>query len=286
MNRKEGDVRSDGWAKHALDFDKSQMLSAIERGFPVSLISTPADELVVCHENDRIKNISADAKYNEFDYIPVLRDGNVLGLFDRAKLCNSVELDGHEIEVGKVMDQISESNIIAASAGILSFVSTADIKPCRFIVDCDRISGMVTISDLQRLPVRPVLFLLITHVELLMAAQIRRTLKESDRWLKMLSSARAERVSEKWARIQKENLALDKLSATDFCDKREIIVKAENFGISKGKARAELGEIEGLRNELAHSGDCAGTMESARRTVKRVRLAQDWVNRLVEISNS
>jgi hypothetical protein len=62
------------------------------------------------------------------------------------------------------MRALPEENLIGADAGILSFVKGADRRGCRLVMSGAEISGLVSLSDLQKLPVRAtVLFALITH---------------------------------------------------------------------------------------------------------------------------
>lgn len=65
--------------------------------------------------------------------------------------------------------------LISADSGILTYIERADEHEhtCRLVLYGDRLEGIVTLSDLQKLAVRPALFMLVTHVELLMARWIR-----------------------------------------------------------------------------------------------------------------
>jgi hypothetical protein len=56
---------------------------------------------------------------------------------------------------------------------VLRYIEEAEMSPCRLVLRHTQIAGIVTILDLQKLAVRPALFVLVTHLELLMAASIR-----------------------------------------------------------------------------------------------------------------
>src|SRR5262249_55324712 len=91
------------------------------------------------------------ADQHRFDYLPV-RDsieGPVVGLFAR----KSVGSD-RTARVRDVMQPLSSANLIAIDAPLLQFVLSADTNPCRLILDDTEIRGLVTLSDIQRLPVR------------------------------------------------------------------------------------------------------------------------------------
>ncbi|MBV5269366.1 MAG: hypothetical protein JZU55_04890, partial [Afipia sp.] len=71
------------------------------------------------------------------------------------------------------MRPITEADLIGADAGILDFIRQADFSKFRFLVTGTEISGLVSLSDLQRLPVRAALFGVITHLEMVMTEVIR-----------------------------------------------------------------------------------------------------------------
>ena len=62
--------------------------------------------------------------------------------------------------------------MIGADASIVEFVMTADKRPIRMVVSGDRVAGLVSLSDLQHLPVRAAIFTLITSLEIAMAKRI------------------------------------------------------------------------------------------------------------------
>jgi hypothetical protein len=62
------------------------------------------------------------------------------------------------------MKRIDESILISGDVGILSFVEHADEHPCPLVVSGMKLDGIVTLSDLQKLTVRPSILFLITHL--------------------------------------------------------------------------------------------------------------------------
>jgi hypothetical protein len=101
-------------------------------------------------------------------------------LFRRAEIARQLEEGNIQCRayVSDQMEALSEENIVSSGASVLTFIETADYHPCRLVLRKTAIDGIITISDLQRLPVRPVLFILITHLELLMESKIRRLFSE------------------------------------------------------------------------------------------------------------
>lgn len=257
--------------------------SSLERALTVNLIATPEDELASCDATDPVETVLAWSRAKSLDFIPVKNSGSIVGLLDCRGDANAADKSGNQMyagSAGEAMAHLSEANLISADAGILSFLQEADRTPCRLVISGSRISGIVTLSDLQKLPVRPVIFLLITHLELLMADWLRRRFQGEDDWLDHLSDDRREKVEERWEHLQAGDLAVDRLTATEFCDKREALIKSGDWQMSRTRARNELEPVEDLRNSIAHAGDYASTPETAHQTVETVRLTQQWIERL------
>ena len=92
----------------------------------------------------------------------------------------------------KAMSSLDQSILIASDSGVLRYIEEAEASPCRLVLRHTQIAGIVTIADLQKLAVRPALFVLVTHLELLMAAAIRARFQDrpDDDWLTLLGDRR------------------------------------------------------------------------------------------------
>ncbi len=261
------------WASMPLEGDADSLLSSLEQGLSVRLITT--FEPNCCEADDDLKEVIGREDLREFDYVPVKENDEVVGLLHRPE---------HDTEdaSGRVRDamwHLREDLIISADAGILSYIEGAAEYPCRLVLRGTRLDGIVTLSDLQRLPVRPAIFLLITHLELLMSDYIRRRCQSEQDWLKELSSKRRKGIGNQWEKLQDNDLAIDKLTATHFSDKYKLVVKLGSFE-DPGGYENELYRIKELRNRVAHAGDYALTQETARETIEVVGLARKWISLL------
>jgi hypothetical protein len=61
------------------------------------------------------------------------------------------------------------------------------------------------------------------------------------------------------------------------------LIKSGLLQCSRSQAERELSAIERLRDSLAHASDYALTIESARSTICRVKLAQRWIKTLQQV---
>ena len=259
----------------ALDAGEAAMAAALERGFPVRLIGT-FDGLVSCGIEDRLAALLARDDIQPFDQLPVIDGGRLVGLLRRSRLLAAPPMAA----VREVFDRLDETMLIAADAGILAFLLEAKAHPCRLILDGGRITGLVSRSDLQKLPVRSLLFHMVTHLELAMAAWVRRNLADEASWLAVLTPARRRAVEQRYARLAEARLAVDRLTATMFADKRAILIRTAALPISRNRAKEDFEAIEALRDAVAHIGDYALTQEAADRTIDTVALTRFWIDAL------
>jgi len=94
------------------------------------------------------------------------------------------------------MRPLAEEYLIGADAGIIAFVRNADHQKCRLVISGPEIGGLVTLSGLQRLPVRAALFAMVTQLEMTMAS-IRSEYDGSDGWIERISKDRQLELREK-----------------------------------------------------------------------------------------
>ncbi len=259
----------------ALDAGEAAMAAAFERAFPVRLIGT-LDGLVTCGIEDRLEAVAARPEIEPFDQLPVVEDGRIVGLVRRSRLLAAPATAA----VREVFDRLDETVLIAADAGILAFLLEAKAHPCRLILDGGRITGLVSRSDLQKLPVRSLLFHIVTHLELAMAAWIRRHFPDEAAWLGVLTESRRRAVEQRYRGLAAARLAVDRLTATLFADKRAVVQRTAALPVSRNRAKEDFAAIEALRDAVAHIGDYALSQEAADRTIDTVALARFWIETL------
>ena len=252
---------------------------AMAKGFPVRLIGT-FEGLVSCAIDEPVAAVVARPDAQAFDQLPVVADGRIVGLLRRRAYTADPPMPG---TVRDVFDRIDETMLIAADAGILGFLLSAKTSPCRLILDGERITGLVSKSDLQKLPVRSLLFHIVTHLELAMAAWIRRHFPDDAVWLGVLTESRRAAVEERYRGLAEARLAIDRLTATMFADKRAVILRTAALPMSRNRAKEEFEAIEALRDAVAHIGDYALSQEAADRTIDTVALTRFWIEALHDL---
>jgi hypothetical protein len=262
---------TDRWANHE-EVGSGDVFEALHSGLTVELISTPRDALMTCTPNDTL-SVVMGRNIDSYDFIPVIAQapGNkahVLGLFHAAKFFHAPSPEGY---VKEHYFPLSEEFLIGADASILDFIKTADERPCRLVISGSGIAGLVSLSDLQNLPVRAALFALITGFEITMAEAIKRKFPVDEDWLRCLNDGRQQKIKNEIAESRKDDGFVDTLLFTQFCDKADIITKSCDLAISETAFRTKLKDIEKLRNNLAHANEYAASPEQARKVCAVVK---------------
>ena len=272
---------SSQWPSGALDIDEDEFLSHLEGMIPVRLIST-FGELVDCEVNDGLEDVLSREDAKPFDHLPVRGGPHYVGLLSLYKARrNDDGSKGKGLAVENVMQRLNEDCLISAETGLLSFVVDADRAPCRLVVRGTRVDGIVTLSDLQKLPVSSTLLTLIIHLELLMTAVIKKTFPIDEGLFDHITSENRQREAKSsWERLNQEDLVLDATGTLLFCDKRDLLTKIDTRPWSNKKIRSDFKKIEKLRNSLAHAGDYGGTRERACTTIEAVRITQTSIRML------
>ncbi len=112
-----------------------------------------------------------------------------------------------------------------------------------------------------------------------MSDWIREHSQSEQEWLELLKDGRPKEIEKQWKKLQVNDLAIDKLTATHFSDKYKLVVELGTFE-DTGRSENELYRIKELRNRVAHAGDYALTQETARETIEVVGLARKWIRLL------
>jgi CBS domain-containing protein len=256
-------------------------MEALQRTLPVRLIMTPRKNFHTCRHDESLEKV-VKGNTERFDHLPVTRrDRN-----GKKQIVGLIELINYEIgkcprdTVNKHMFPLSEEIMTAAETGILDFVRSADTLPCRLILTSTGIKGLVSISDLQQLPVRSALFALITQVEMTMTKAIKYEFNNSTGWIDRLSQHGRESLDNHTKRARKANNEVDPIHMTFFSDKVDILSASSHFVKNRDQFSTELNQLRQLRNKLVHANEYAADRQSARNICVMVRKAEYWVKEL------
>ncbi len=249
-------------------------LGGLEAGLRVEHIV--ASPLGTCNINEDAEAVLA--RFRDFTCIPVRRNENgpIIGVLEQSD-------PPPKGIVEQCMRQLDGSMLISAGAPLSELIPLLGQSPYRLVVTQKGIEGIVTPSDLQKLPARLYTFALITRLELVMMDIIQqKTAKDDQAWLKHLKKPRIEKLEEKHQTLQTEDSDLPLLELTEFCDKRDILMKllASHQGFSRNAFEEDLKAIEKLRNSVAHAGSYADDAQRGKKFIVRLTKTAGWIKAL------
>lgn len=222
-------------------FDERVTVSAIYEPLDCCFADDPADEIA-----ERMRLYSFDETG-----LKVSEDAAIAGYVRLVDL-----KDGR---CGDHRRDFVHTDLIADSTSLVDVLLTLREEARRYVLVGRDVAGIVTRADLQKPPVRMLVFGLVTLLEMHLAFLVRYLYIE-DAWQEALSKSRiavARNLMEQRA-DRGEELAL--LDCLQFCDKRDLVLRKKD-GIellgfaSKSAGRCVLRGIEDLRNKLAHAQD-------------------------------
>ena len=246
-------------------------LDGLDAGIQVRHIATFTVES--CEPDDTVKSVMDREDWRIFSQILVRQDGHAVGIVERKRA-------DPEKTVAQQMRPLSDAMLISAAAPLSQFLSICRNDAFRLVVDLTRVAGIVTVSDLQKLPVRLHTFTRIAHLEMLMAGIITIQSSEDDAvWKGLIKKDRIRKAEKYRADYAKENLDLPLIEYTDFGDKVNVICAlCQEFSV----ARSELETIETLRHETMHTRPVDESEKGVTTFLDRLCLAEKWIEKMHE----
>ena len=251
-----------------LDAELDATHRAMEASFHARLISTFDPELVCApaeaHAKDWLSRNRPD-----FDQFPVRENGRTIGVVLR-----DTHADGKTVR--DVMLSLRDGLVISTHMPIADLIPQLRENHFRLVLRGHNIDGLVTQSDLVKLPVRMLLFGLISHFELLLRALIRRRHIETA-WMEALDKNRQRALKKKLAKLRKRKLEPDPLELTLLSDALQILARARDIGEA---LTTDSSLLTDFRNDIAHAKTFVSSPDDVRRFVDRFEKLRAWIDRI------
>lgn len=219
--------------------------------------------LKTCAPDDDPAEVLKREDFKELDQIPIAEEASIIGVIERDK--------------GQAR-RIDASVLVSADEALAPFITTLREQSYR-LVDGTRITGIVTWSDLLKVPVLLLGYSLLANLEVLLNRGILRRYISPDDWLHALTAKEQKGIRKRAARAAQENLSLPLLEFAD------LVHKAKVMRDSLPAARdldADLEQVRLLRNAVAHVHRIVrGTTELAS-LVGRIEIVIAWIRSLEE----
>jgi len=211
-----------------------------------------------------LKDILLDPDLLDFDQIPISDAGSIIGILDRA--------DPTQVR------RIDDSVLVSADDLLSHFVYTVHEQQYSLVVGGTSITGIVTWSDLLKLPVFVLAFSLVAKLELSMNRQIKVLYgRRSDAWLDDLETNERTKIKGRLNKLKKQNLTLPPIELADLVHKAKVLRKILSVDRDFD---ADLNNIVDLRNDVAHVKRMVRSSASLKNFVKSLATAETWLRRL------
>jgi hypothetical protein len=150
-----------------------------------------------------------------------------------------------------------DDDLVPDTANLIDVVKSLSINQQCFVTILDRVGAIITLTDLEKPPMRMFLFGMITMIEMTMTEILRQRYADNA-WQELLSEKRLELAKKLQEERNRRGQQVELLDCLQFGDKGWIITYDEELREALGhKSRKEtrnaVKEFETLRNNLAHT---------------------------------
>ncbi len=236
-------------------------------------------QLVTCDADEDVEEARARMDAHGYDVLPVLTEGAVLGYVERDSLrtgpCSASE------------HRLGPADLVADSTPLLELLPILQHRLRVFVLQGNRVTGIASRSDLQKAPVRMLLFTLVTLLEMHLQRLVG-TLYSDAEWPQYLSKPRLQLAERLRAERHERNEQIELSDCLQFCDKRDLVTRfSDSVGHLGFRSRHGLerflNEAEELRDLLAHGQD----LTAGSSWPERIRLISElqWILERMEAVN-
>lgn len=226
---------------------------------PWELRKTLDDSLVVRHISTRMETCRGDQQAADVRAYMEERNFDVMALLDGERISRYVARkllgEGTCHDHGR---RIEPTEIVSSTTPLIDLLPHMKNRDHLFVLDGARLESIVTSADLQKPPVRMLLFGLVSLFDMFLLTLVRKHCPE-DAIRESLKPDRLTVAQKLYEARKARNEEIDLADCLQICDKRDLILKFVGHGglgfESKGKAERLFKGAEALCNRLAHSQD-------------------------------
>lgn len=229
------------------DTQSSRLRRLFLEGFSAMDIAEP---LVSFDETARAEDVRRFMAAKRFDLVGVRRHGLVDGYVRLEELTSGT--------CGESLRPFTpDDDLVPDTASLIDVVKSLAINKQCFVTILDRVGAIITLSDLEKPPMRMFLFGMVTMIEMSMTEFLRQRYPNNS-WQELLSDQRVAVARKLQEERNRRGQQVELLDCLQFGDKGWILTYDEDIRKSLGhksrqESRTAVKEFETLRNNLAHT---------------------------------
>jgi hypothetical protein len=218
------------------------------------------DSLLVRHLSSELAYVDEDKPAEEERAIMEKEHFDVKGLRQKGIVWGYVrQVDLKGGKCGDHVKSFAPYQIVASTTPIIDLLPLMNECEQVFVLERTKVNGIVTRADLQKWPVRLLLFGLVSLLEAYMLHSVRKCYP-GESFKDALKSKRVTYAENMLAERRKGNVDIDLADCLQMCDKRDLLLKTKVFSDAPCSDNAKncydcLKKIEKLRDHLAHAQD-------------------------------
>ncbi|MFF2289177.1 hypothetical protein [Peribacillus butanolivorans] len=214
-------------------------------------VKSIAQELEFCHKNDLALEIQKELKKKNFDILAVEDQGEIIGYIERQEL--------GEGKIAEYLKCFTPRELVSDSTPLIQLLHIFKNKTRVFVLENNSIKKLITHADLQKPPIRMLIFGYITLLEMRMSDIIMDKFG-NDSWYPMISGDRLEKATELYRRRIDKNEDINLIECLQISDKFDIIHKDQELRLffqipSKSKGKKDANAIRKLRDKISHANE-------------------------------
>ncbi|WP_444685473.1 hypothetical protein [Alkalicoccus luteus] len=223
----------------------NQLLTLLDDGVTVNHIAEPLNTIDIRTPKGHTIGIM---EQNNYDLIGVTKEEKVIGYIEYDKSDNSV--------LGPIMN-FQSIDLISANTPLSLALTIISVQKRIFILDKNNVASIATIADLEKPPVRMMIFSILNLLETELTYLIHTHVYEAD-YSKYINDINYAMAKERYNEKQLKNQEISFVWYFTFTDKINIIKRNENLLAilnfsSKTQYTKMTSSLIDLRNEIAHA---------------------------------
>lgn len=213
-------------------------------------VSHIAESLYCFKVTDPILHIKNYMDYKDYDVVGIERSGVVVGYIQKE--------DFKKLPFDLIRD-FGPTEIVSDSTPLIQLLYMFKDTDRFFVLEANRVTKLVTLADLQKPPIRMLLFGMISLLEMHLLRLILYYYPDGT-WKSVLTENRLAEARQLYNQRKARNEEIQLVDCLQLCDKKMLIIKSdllrELFSFpSKNKGETFFTDLELLRNKLAHAQD-------------------------------
>lgn len=227
-------------------------MRGLETGLTVGTIAS--SPIATCSVHDEPDEVLARPEWSDYDALPVADGNRIIAVVER--------------NTGS-RRPLDSSILVSADQPLEEFLKTHGLVQdgYRLVIFGGKIEGIVTPSDLLRLPVRVLAFALLSHLEMTMVKIIDRHNIDTEQWLHIVSEERKEELLCHQETLRRHQLNPNMLEFTYMSEKLNVLKCLKLIPNSVATKASGLNE---LRNQIAHNRDYVRSSKDLNRFLRRM----------------